>query len=325
MRRGQCFRNSLCSISFAAMLMLASCGGATETYTESNLAELARTFSGIGGVERQSDGGWLISWSAVDSSSALYGVFRSDSEASMAYAEPLFTTSQNSYKYVSENVLSEPKRCFAVRIMGSSDTNTRIQCNDASPALFAGLSGLDAQSNGSYLLRWTKLSVDDAVYWIFQRGENQSYDFSQPAIVQSGDFYQTPVIERAARQCFVVRVVHVNYGNDSNQAELCTAQEDRIEPVPSVSASFDITKTVSDLTISWSASVSSAVVGYKIYLDWKCSIPASCDGTLTPGYTTSLSCKIVGWTRTQTQICVIAADSAGRESAAQHSLPIPAP
>lgn len=291
-------------------LLYAACGGgAANVNVGSSLSEIAGSFGGISGIERQSDGGWLLTWTALADSQAVYAVYRANSEAEMSYAEPLKTTPQSSYKYLPDNVLSESKRCFAVRVMGTADANTKVLCNTAEASVFEGIGSLTSQSNGSYLLRWAKLPVDDAVYLIFERTSTGSYNFSQPSYQQKADFYNTNVIVRGVSKCFVVRVDHPSYGTDSNQKELCTTLEPAIVFTGPIGMSPSVPGTS---TISWPASSTAGVVGYKIFSDSACTTPVACTPAGADGLVTGSSCSMT--LVSGNQVCVIAVDSAGRES-----------
>lgn len=303
-------------------LMASSCGSSVPDTSQTSEAEVVSDFSGLVSVEKQSDGSWMLSWAALPSRSAVYGIYRADKENEMTFEEPYFTTSQSSYKYMPENVLSEPRRCFAVRVLGGSDENTKVICNDSSPSIFSGLKTLSAQSDGSYLLRWEKIPVEDAVYWIFDRESAANYNFEFPSFQESADFYATAVIPRGVSKCYLVRVVHPGYGNDTNQRELCTRMENAIEMLDPVLVA--IGSSADSRIVTWTESPTRDVSGYKVFLDYACQLPAVCSEADGSGIVGAAKCTINNLPRSQGggyRICVIAIDTAKRESKPVFSQP----
>jgi hypothetical protein len=301
---------------------LAGCGSSAPETSQTSGADTVVDFVGIASVEKQSDGSWLLSWAAIASRDAVYGIYRADNESSMKYDEPFFTTSQSSYKYMPDNLLSEPKRCFAVRVLGGTDENKKIICNDASPTFFSGLKSLASQSDGSYLLRWDKIPVDDAVYWIFDRDSVSNYNFSYPSFQESADFYNTAVIPRGISKCYLVRVVHPGYGDDTNQRELCTKNVPAIELQGPVVVSSG--NSIDSRVVTWPESSTTDVTGYKVFLDYACQLPAVCAGADGSGIVGVSKCTLNNLPRSQGggyRICVIAIDTARRESLPVFSQP----
>jgi hypothetical protein len=277
------------------------------------LEQDSSVFAGLSGVDKQTDGSWLLSWPAIANTQALYGVYVSDSATSMNYTAPLASTTQSSYRYRAENILTEGKKCFAVRIIGAGDSNSKVLCNTATTSSFAGMDTLTALADASYLLRWTKLPADDAVYLIFERDSTGNYDFSSPSYQQKSDFYKTSVAPRGMSKCYVVRAVHRSYGTDVNNKELCTAFEKEIEfavdgNVPIVAdAAADGSRLV-----TWNASSTKGVESYKVFLDNQCNLAATCLGGVSK--VTQSQCTLTNLQKKQYEVCVIAVDKAGRES-----------
>lgn len=294
------------------LTVLVSCGGGDAPVNlQSNLSEESAFFGGINGLERQSDGSWVLSWTSLTNGLAIYAIYRSSSESDMSYSEPYKTTKESAYRYKPENVLKEEKKCFAVRVLGGTDLNSKILCNTAQPVKFSGITELTPQWDGSYILRWTKLPVDDAVYWIYERDINGAYNFATPSFQQKSDFFNTAAITRGESKCYVVRVAHSAYGTDENQNELCTSLEEPIKltgkpNVVVVSAS-------SEVHITWTASPTDGVVGYKLFSDNACSVPANCASG--SNVVSEPQCTLKNLSKGRySGICVIATDSAGRES-----------
>jgi len=299
-------------LSYAlALLLFQGCGGAPASVNvQSNLSEESAFFTGLQGVERQSDGSWLLTWSALSNGLAIYGIFKASTEAELDYSQPFKTTKESLFRYKSDNVISEEKRCFAVRVLGGSDSNKKVICNNASPAKFSGITELTHQYNGSLLIRWSKLPVDDSIYWIFERDSSGSYNFSTPSFQQNSDFYTTRVIPRGESKCYVVRAVHAGYGVDSNQTELCS----KLEPAFEFSGKPIVGDKQLDgsRNVTWNASSTIGVVGYRVYMDNACSVLANCSTGLSTVTTTS--CLLSNLTIGNTSVCVVAIDAAGRES-----------
>lgn len=301
-------------IFFSIILSLApGCGGGAPASPQNSLEQDSSVFGGLSGVEKQSDGSWLLSWSAIANAQALYGVYVSDSATNMSFKDPIATTRQSSYRYLPENVLSEGQKCFAVRVIGAGDSNSKVLCNTAIKSSFAGLDSLTALADASYLLRWVKLPVDDAVYLIFERDSAGAYDFSSPSYQQKSDFYKTAVAARGSSKCYVVRVEHRSYGNDTNNKELCTTLEKEIEfgvggNVPVVADRA----TDGSRLVTWNASPTEGVEGYKVYLDNQCSLAATCLGGVSK--VSQNQCTLTNLQNKQYEVCVIAVDKAGRES-----------
>jgi hypothetical protein len=307
--------NSTALLMVWLSLSLRGCGGSVPDSSTTNTAEVVSDFSGIASVEKQSDGSWVLSWAALSSRDAVYGIYRSEKENDMKYEEPYFTTSQSSYKYMPDNVLSEPQRCFAVRVLGGADENRKVICNDAVPTIFSGLKTLAPQSDGSYLLRWDKIPVDDAVYWIFDRQSTSNYNFSFPSFQESADFYATAVIPRGESKCYLVRVVHPAYGTDSNQRELCTRMEPAIEMQDTVLVAAG--SSLDSRVVTWAESSTADVFGYKVFLDYTCELPAVCSEADGSGIVGSAKCTLNSLRSSQNvsyQVCVFAVDTAKRES-----------
>jgi len=296
-----------------ASLMVAGCGsGETAGPLIDNLLV---DFSGINSVEKQAGGGWLISWSAIAAGDSVYGIFRGDDEESINFEEPYFTTSQGSHLYMPENSLSEPRRCFAVRVMGGTDENKKVLCNTASPVSFLGLKSLDFQSNGSYLLRWDKLPVDDAVYWIFDRDSSGHYNFDTPSFQATTDFYNTSVLPRGSSKCYMVRAVHPQFKKDENQIELCTKFEEKVLLTGSVTVSLSENNSPRSRVASWTPSGALDVEGYRVYRDNSCQVIAVCSNSIgASGVVRDSECLLNDLQDGTYTMCVVAVDVAGRES-----------
>lgn len=308
-------------LKFSMISSLMSCGGnAVQTNTDSLVSEAAVMFGGVGSVERQPMGGWLISWTPLDTSGGVYGVYVGESELAVNFEEPLFTTAQGFYNYNPENLLSESKRCFAVRVMGTRDKNTKTLCNDATPSTFAGLSSLEVQSNASYLLSWVKLPVNDAVYWVFESKGNDAFNFDQPSIVTTADFHQTDTLPRGVQSCFVVRVNHPKYGKDMNTIKKCTTLEPVIEFSATTAGISLGSPTAAQVNISWNRSSTPGVVGYKVFRDYGCSLQANC---LINYIDNRAVCQDSGLQNDlPVYYCLVAVDAANRESEPVFANPI---
>lgn len=305
----QCIAILCCSM----IGLLCGCGGGAPASPQDSLEQDSSVFSGLSSVEKQSDGSWLLSWSAIANSQALYGIYISESESEMNFTAAMASTKESSFRYKPENLLAEGNRCFAVRIMETADSNTKVLCNNSTPAHFDGLARITPLNDASYLLRWSKLSVDDAVYWIFERDSTGEYDFSSPSYQQKSDFYKTSVTPRGLSKCYVVRVVHPSYGEDTNSKELCTELEEEIEfdfngNVPIVEDSNEDGNRL----VKWMPSATKGVVGYKVFLDNRCSLAATCLGGVSQ--VSGPECTLTNLQGKQYEVCVVAVDSAGRES-----------
>ena len=257
---------SLRILSLIAPMLAMGCGGASQTDAESASAieGLVSQFGGISSLDKGNDNSWTVRWNPIDVKGVVYAIFSAKEGEEINFDQPVDTTQEDIYKYTPKNIFAESATCFAVRINNfSGDENDNALCTTDQPFSFDGANEIERQSDGSYVIRWTKIPVEGTIYSVFEKTGAGEYNFELPsydAIKEA--FFKSELFERGNKTCFVVRYYHPDLPVDENLTEQCTEDE---EPIDFGGIKTLSSNSSSQVTMGWDAAASTEVSGYRIY------------------------------------------------------------
>lgn len=258
-------------LSFAAAYFLVSCGGGSIESTSQMAGnqlqnpEALQAFTGVQAVEKSQSGFWTVKWKPIPDDQTVYSIYKANNIASIDFDAPFTTTQGDTYVYLPEKKFGSGSLCFAVRIANVSiDKNTKSICGEDSKISFDGAESLTRLADGSYILNWNKINVDNVVYAIYERNIADQYTFNEASYdgIQTEFFSKLNPVERGSQYCYIVRYSHPDLPPDSNTKEICTELE---EPI--------IFQGIADLQsvgpgaikATWLQADRNIVKGYRIY------------------------------------------------------------
>lgn len=245
-------------------LSLPACGGGSSTSEEEDLS-LVQAFSGAKSITQLENTAWMVAWDPVDIQGIQYAVYSAKDGAEIDFtAPPLLTTPQNSYRYEPANIFDENQTCFAVRINNKpGDENVAKQCTTDTPFVFEGAQSIERQSDGAYLVKWSRIPVAGVIYTIFEAKDDEAFDYALPSFdAIKEDFFKTSLFERGHKHCLVVRYDHPTLPEDANTKAVCSDAENPLEfgGIASLSA-----ESSTKVTLGWTSSSSAEVESYRVY------------------------------------------------------------
>ncbi len=231
-------------------------------------------FEGLTALEENSDGTWTLSWEVAADESPVYLIYQARKDEEFDYEKPFFSTSETTF--TSEILFFQESRCFVVRVSTEklvTDTNENILCTEKRDLTFQGLTAIDQDSNGHYILSWSALPIPGMRYAIYSRiagDDSLSRADIIPLDLTSNSVFDAGVIDRGVVRCYWVELettlVPLNVPESLKNAvsdELCTDQEEDIT-FQGISA-LDYGEEPLTMVITWEGVPSEEIVEFRIY------------------------------------------------------------
>ena len=203
------------------LVFLAGCEKTFEKISDDPL------FQGATAVTDRFDGTYEVQWIPLNipNKVILYTVYKRHQDKEFDFTSPVSTTKSSSY--VTENLSLDPRYCFLVRssIDGTVDSNQKEVCigeKDVKP--FGGISDLQYQEDGSYLVLWESTKSNGLAFEVFQRAGEEVFKWNRPVVKIQGSEYQTETNFNIGEEvCFAVRAIDINSFSriDQNTKEIC--------------------------------------------------------------------------------------------------------
>ncbi len=214
-----------------------SCGSGTTDNADARgraneFVNQANFFSGIKAVDKQPGNLSIVRWDPIDTPDAVYSLFKGVGQNGIDFESPFTTSLGNNFTYKPVNRYAENSLCFGVRVSNfGNDRNRKALCTEQQPLLFDGIKNLKRLESGIYVLEWEALPVDNVIYSVFDRQNDEQFNFDQPSYdgIKNNFFGGVSQIERGTKFCYVVRYRHPELAPDTNKKELCTSLEAPIE------------------------------------------------------------------------------------------------